>query len=272
MEAIDLSLWQEELCRIGRKVAHSVLEIYQRQFKIECKEDGSYLTEADLLAHDIIVSELSRLTPSLPVLSEESAKIPYGERKQWESYWLVDPLDGTREFVNKRDDFTINIALIEKGQPILGMVYVPVGDLCYVASRESKAYLFIEGRKEILQVNTKPNNEPVIAISFSHADKKTQVFLDAFPKKYHLVRRGSMIKVCLIAEAKADLYPRLGPTSEWDTAAGQCILEAAGGRLTSWDGQALKYNTKESLLNPPFVAYAPSVDACLDFEKESLSS
>ena len=257
---------QDALYQIGKESAAGILEIYQKQFKVQHKEDGSFVTSADLLAHEIISTGLKQLQPSLPVLSEESADVAYSERKQWGSYWLVDPLDGTREFVHRRDDFTINVALIENHTPVLGMVYVPVGDLCYLAAKQQGAYCVRDGEKQTLCVKTEPSGVPTIAVSFSHTGEKTQMFLDSL-KDHRLTRRGSMVKVCLIAEAKADMYPRFGNTYEWDTAAGQCILEEAGGHLTDWRGQALEYNKKDSLLNPPFVAYAPSAAAHIDFSR-----
>ena len=173
---------------------------------------------------------------------------------------MVDPLDGTREFINRRDDFTVNIALIHKNRSILGMVYLPVEDVCYGAFAGGGAWKFEGNSKQAIwaRENLSQDGKPSVAVSFSHAGKETQATLDLIGE-YTLVRRGSMVKCCLIAEGQVDLYPRLGNTCEWDTAAGQCILEEAGGWLVDLSEQPFLYNTRDSIINPPFIAYAPSV-------------
>ena len=253
-------VWLPELREIATVAGNKICEIYKKEFEVKYKSDQSPVTAADLLSHEYITERLEKLTPDLPILSEESGEITFLERQSWESYWLIDPLDGTREFINKRDDFTINIALIHQHRPILGVVHIPVINECYTASVGNGAYKYLaNGSKKKLQVRERLTNEVVAAVSFSHAGGKTQNFLDEIGK-HQLLRRGSMVKCCLIAEGKADIYPRLGSTCEWDTAAGQCILEESGGRLTDWQGEPLRYNTKDSIINPHFVAYAPSVE------------
>lgn len=249
---------------IAALAARRILEIYAEDFSVDRKADGSPVTEADMAAHAIITERLASLRPHLPVLSEESSSIPFAERRSWEAYWLVDPLDGTREFIHRRDDFTVNIALVYQHQSILGMVYVPTESVCYAASAGSGAYRFTQDQAMRLTVRQILVTEPVIAVSAAYLGSKTQAFLERLgPHK--LVRRGSMIKCCLIAEAQADIYPRPSDTYEWDTAAGQCVLEEAGGRLTDWSGQPLRYNTKDSLINLPFIAFTPAAQAHIHF-------
>ncbi len=261
----DLESLLVEVRRIGASAARSIREIYADNFSVDYKQDGSPVTAADKVAHTIITEELAALQPNLPVLSEENSEIPFSERRGWEAYWLVDPLDGTKEFINQRDDFTVNIALIYRHHAILGAVYVPTEESCYAASMGNGAYRFINDQVTSLEARQLPIAEPVVAVSFSHARNKIKDFLRSLgPHK--LLRRGSMIKCCLIAAAEADIYPRLGNTYEWDTAAGQCVLEEAGGRLTDWSGNPFRYNMKDSLINPPFVAFAPSAKARIHFD------
>ena len=254
----DLEALLPRVVAIAEKAAAGVCRIYERGFKVEYKDDHSPLTEADLFAHEMIRDGLAQIEPRLPLLSEESVGIAFSERSTWESYWLVDPLDGTREFVNKRDDFTINIALIHQHRSVLGVVYVPVVQACYMAVMGGGACKReADGAEQAIQVRHDAQGEPVVVVSFSHTGKMTQAFLEKIGR-HRLLRRGSLIKCCLIAEGKADFYPRFGDTCEWDTAAGQCILEEAGGSLTDFSGHPLRYNTKDSLINPPFVASSPA--------------
>ncbi len=254
----DLEALLARVVEIAEEAGAGIRRIYRRDFQVEYKDDRSPLTEADLFSHRTISRELARLEPSLPILSEESADVAFSERRAWERYWLVDPLDGTREFVNRRDDFTVNVALIHRQRPVLGVVYVPVEESCYMATLGSGARKREkDGCERIIRARNDAQGEPVIAVSTSHAGADTEAFLGKIGR-HHLVRRGSLIKCCLIAEGKADFYPRFGKTCEWDTAAGQCILEEAGGALTDFSGKPLLYNTKESLINPPFVACGPA--------------
>ena len=240
---------------VASKASEKIMQVYETAFAVEKKDDKSPVTEADLAANEVISQGLSKLMPELPVLSEEGTSLSYAERKQWSSYWLVDPLDGTREFVKRSDEFAIIIALIEDGKPILGVVMAPALKKVYFASKGNGAYKQ-EANEEPQAIQVRPVTETnlVITGSRSHGASELGQFLERIGE-YELVSMGSALKVCLVAEGKADLYPRFGPTSEWDTAGAQCILEEAGGNLTDADMRPLLYNTKESLLNPNFFAF-----------------
>ena len=240
---------------VSRAAGKAILEIYGQDFAVQHKEDDSPLTQADLASHNHIVAALQELTPQIPVLSEESADIPWEERRQWQRYWLIDPLDGTREFVKRNGEFTVNIALIEEGLPVLGVVHVPVTGTTYFGDIENGAFRQENGAAaEPIQV-TRPCARPLrIAGSRSHAGDSLKQFLARLPE-HTMVSMGSSLKLCLVAEGKADIYPRLGPTSEWDTAAAQAVVEAAGGQVTDTRLQRLRYNQKESLLNPYFLVF-----------------
>jgi len=240
---------------IAKLAGNAILEIYKSaDFGVEIKADDSPLTQADLAAHKIIEKHLLEITPDIPILSEESADIPFSTRKTWQKYWLVDPLDGTKEFIKRNGEFTVNIALIDKHKPVLSVVYVPVQELTYSAALELGA--FKNGKK--IQTR-KPSREiPVVVGSRSHMSVDVQEYLEKLGK-YKLTAMGSSLKFCLVAEGDADLYPRLGLTSEWDTAAAQCIVEQAGGRVVTLDNKALRYNTKDKLLNPYFMVYGDSM-------------
>ncbi|MFN2308944.1 MAG: 3'(2'),5'-bisphosphate nucleotidase CysQ [Gammaproteobacteria bacterium] len=232
-----------------------ILAIYERDFAIEHKDDKSPLTEADMAAHHAIVAGLKALTPPLPVLSEESAQIPFAERRGWTRYWLVDPLDGTREFIKRNGEFTVNIALIEDGRAVLGVVYVPVPRLSYFACAGGGAFKQPAGQApQAIHARALTGGPVVVAGSRSHCGDSLGRFLENLGP-YELLSMGSALKSCLVAEGRADIYPRLGPTSEWDTAAAQCVVEEAGGRVTGLDMQPLRYNTKDSLLNPQFFVF-----------------
>jgi 3'(2'), 5'-bisphosphate nucleotidase len=249
----ELSQWLPQVIKIAHQAGHAIVEIYNQDFNIEHKDDKSPLTEADMAAHHIIVDSLEAMTPTIPVLSEESASIPYAERSGWSRYWLVDPLDGTREFIKRNGEFTVNIALIENGQAIMGVIVVPVTGKCFYACRGQGAYRVKEGGKAAaIQVRKLNPDNIKIAGSRSHAGERLKVFLDKVGH-HELVSMGSSLKSCLVAEGRADIYPRLGLTSEWDTAAAQAIVEEAGGQITTLDMKQLQYNTKDSLLNPEFL-------------------
>lgn len=239
-------------CDIARDAGRRILDVYERGFTVEQKEDRSPLTEADRAAHEIICARLETLTPDVPVLSEESAKVDYEKRADWKRFWLVDPLDGTKEFINRNGEFTVNIALIEGHRPVLGVVYVPVTGLTYYAAAGHGAFKQ-KGECEVQAIKTRRFNggKPIVVASRSHAGPETEAFLKNLGE-HDVVSMGSAIKLCLVAEGTADVYPRLGPTMEWDTAAAQCVVEAAGGRVTDLKRQPLAYN-KPSLLNPFFM-------------------
>ena len=231
----------------------AILDIYRQDFSVETKGDDSPLTAADLASHRILVEGLQALTPDVPVLSEESAQLPWSTRQAWTRYWLVDPLDGTREFIKKNGEFTVNIALIENGEAVLGVVYAPALDYLLHAERGVGAFLR-DGERDIAILTRTPAEAPLrVAASRSHLDERTAAALQRMGEveRFGL---GSSLKFCRIAEGRVDVYPRFGPTSEWDTAAGQCVLECAGGAVLRLDGSRLSYNTKDSLLNPDFIA------------------
>jgi len=249
----ELSEWLPQVIEISHQAGDAIVEIYNREFDIEHKDDKSPLTEADMAAHHIIVDGLEAMTPDIPVLSEESASVPYAERSQWRRYWLVDPLDGTREFIKRNGEFTVNIALIEDGQAIMGVIVVPVSGQCFYACRGQGAYSVARGGvAERIHVRQLDPGNMRIAGSRSHAGERLKIFL-VNVGDHELVSMGSSLKSCLVAQGQADIYPRLGPTSEWDTAAAQAIVEEAGGMIVTLDMKQLRYNTKDSLLNPEFL-------------------
>jgi 3'(2'), 5'-bisphosphate nucleotidase len=258
----DLAELARGCCAIARTAGHAILDIYHSDFDVERKQDNSPLTAADLAAHRAIVDGLHVLTPQIPVLSEESAvQVPWSERRQRVRYWLVDPLDGTREFVKRNGEFTVNIALIEDHRPVLGVVFAPVLDEMFWAWRGGHAFGQYEQSGKV-ELRTRSRATPlVVAGSRSHADPRTLAALDKLGP-HELKPLGSSLKFCRAAQGQVDLYIRYGLTSEWDTAAGQCVLEQAGGGVTLTSGEVLRYNTKESLLNPDFVAFG---DASVDW-------
>ncbi len=207
-----------------------------------------------MAAHHSIVNGLTALTPNIPILSEEDAEIPYEKRQQWDQYWLVDPLDGTREFINRNGEFTVNIALIKKQSPILGVIYAPVSGICYYATKGTGAFKLEDGKIQAISVQKASFDKVRVGGSRSYLDQSLRFFLSNLAS-YELTKMGSSLKSCLVAEGKLDIYPRLGPTSEWDTAAAQCIVEEAGGFITTTDMKPLRYNTKDSLLNPHFFVF-----------------
>lgn len=242
----------------AEKAGHAILQIYNSaDFGIESKSDDSPLTKADLAAHHIIVKELKEITPDIPVLSEESTDLSFDVRKKWKKYWLVDPLDGTKEFIKKNGEFTVNIALIEEGMPVLSVVYVPVTDISYTAAKGYGAFKKCGNLRSQINTHKPARNIPIVVGSRSHVSQDVQDYLVKLGD-HEMTAMGSSLKFCLVAEGKADLYPRLGLTSEWDTAAAQCIVEQAGGAVVTMDNQALLYNTKDSLLNPYFMVYGDS--------------
>lgn len=254
----------EKVVAMAKAAGAAIVQVYSTEFSVALKEDDSPLTHADLAAHHVIVSALNALTPHIPILSEESEIVDFEIRSQWTQYWLIDPLDGTREFVKRNGEFTVNIALINNNSAVLGVVYAPVTELSYFASRGHGAYKQLKNEVPIA-IHTKLLNpeQPIIAGSRSHTDEKMQRFMrnlethlksaygDAKPE---LISMGSSLKICLVAEGVADVYPRLGPTYEWDTAAAHCILNEAGGDVVDAESTSLTYNTKPSLLNPCFFA------------------
>ena len=246
---------------IAVEAGEAILEIYARDFEVMEKADQSPLTEADMRAHRLIVAALEELTPGIPVLSEESAEIPWSTRRDWGTYWLVDPLDGTKEFVKKNGEFTVNIALIEDHRPVLGVVHAPAIERIYSAAAGVGAFVQAgeEDRPEPIRVRPHSAGRTWKVVgSRSHPGGKLAAFLEALGD-HEMVAMGSSLKLCLVAAGEADVYPRLGPTSEWDTAAAQAVVEQAGGRVIDTDMQPLRYNAKEALLNPHFIVDAGGV-------------
>jgi len=240
---------------LAKQAGEKILEIYNTEFSVEEKDDKSPLTAADMASHNAIVAGLTVLTPDIPVLSEESAKIPYQERASWQTYWLIDPLDGTKEFIKRNGEFTVNIALIHDGVPVLGVVYVPVSGVTYAACEGQGAIKETPGEGE-QPINVRKLADGPVAVvgSRSHQGESLKAFLDKLGD-HEIVSMGSSLKICLVAEGVADVYPRLGLTSEWDTAAAHCVVEQAGGSLTDLEMNRLRYNTKDSLLNPFFFVF-----------------
>jgi 3'(2'), 5'-bisphosphate nucleotidase len=249
---MDYCAWLESVEGIAVDAGREILQIYQRDFAVEQKGDGSPLTEADRAAHRLILARLRELSPDIPILSEESVAVEYETRAGWEVFWLVDPLDGTREFVKRNGEFTVNIALIDGHEPVLGVVHVPVSGVSYLACRGHGAFKREPGEAlHPIHVRPLPDDRLTVVASRSHAGDSLKAALERLGS-HDTVSMGSSLKLCLVAEGRADLYPRLGPTSEWDTAAAQCVVEVAGGRVIDLDNRPLRYN-KESILNPYFI-------------------
>lgn len=252
----------DQVIAISHQAGEKIMEIYQRDFDVEQKSDQSPLTEADLAAHHCIVDGLKAIS-DLPVLSEESANIAWAERSQWQRYWLVDPLDGTKEFIKKNGEFTVNIALIDGGKPVFGVVHAPVLQQTYVGMAGEGARKLVKGVWTNISPKAHQHGEIWrIVGSRSHQSPEIQSFLDSLDGECELLAMGSSLKLCLVAEGAAHYYPRLGPTSEWDTGAAQAVVEAAGGKVTviedlsqarQQDAKALRYNQQESVLNPYFL-------------------
>jgi len=236
---------------IAKKAGIAIMEIYRKDFSVEYKEDNSPITEADLKANQIICSSLTKLYPTIPIMSEENNEIAYEIRKNWEYYWCIDPIDGTKEFVKKNGEFTINIALIYKTTPVLGVVYIPVTEDLYKAKKGEGG--FKNGVKIPL---TRDDNLYIIAISNSHLTQEYQKFVEKISsiKEKKVVRKGSSLKLCMVASGEVDIYPRLAPCMEWDTAAADAIIRESGKLICQFtNNKPLIYN-KKNLLNPYFIA------------------
>jgi 3'(2'), 5'-bisphosphate nucleotidase len=254
MPTPDLQALREPLIALAHDAASRIMAVYAHAFEVEQKDDLSPLTAADLAAHHCIVAGLERLTPDIPVLSEESAEdVPTLMRRQWSRLWLVDPLDGTREFVKRNGEFTVNIALIDAGIPILSVVQAPVTGVVWHAQRGVGAFRR-DGDHEVTLHSRRPAIVPLrVAVSRSHRDPRTDALLQRMGPTQPM-SLGSSLKFCELAEGGMDVYPRFGPTSEWDTAAGQCVLEAAGGIVVDPRGRPLRYNQRDTVLNGDFLA------------------
>jgi 3'(2'), 5'-bisphosphate nucleotidase len=247
-----------DVLALAQDAGVAIMQIYGTDFAVEHKDDHSPLTAADRAAHRIICEGLAKLTPDIPVLSEESdaATHAFETRRDWGRLWLVDPLDGTREFVSRNGEFTVNIALIEAHKPILGMVLAPALSLAYFGAVGHGCWRTgTDSTTNVVHALSPARSEPIVVGSRSHRGESLDRMLDQLGP-HELKPIGSSLKFCLIADGSADFYPRLGPTSEWDTAAGQAVLESAGGRVIDLEsGDDLRYNARPSLLNPHFVAF-----------------
>lgn len=249
----------QAILAIARAAGEEILKVYRSDFDFETKGDGSPLTIADQRAHQLIEARLQELTPEIPVLSEESVEEVGKQRLEWSRYWLVDPLDGTREFIKKNGEFTVNIALIEDQRPCAGVVYAPVLEVMYFAE-EGRGAWKQEGNAPAERIRTRPLDRGRVEVvaSRSHMSAEVGEFVKALElagTEVQLLSMGSSLKLCLVAEGSADVYPRLGPTSEWDTAAAHCVVEAAGGQVLDCDLRPLRYS-KPNILNPWFMVIA----------------
>ncbi|WP_424947701.1 3'(2'),5'-bisphosphate nucleotidase CysQ [Candidatus Spongiihabitans sp.] len=247
----------EKTLDIAIEAGQQILSVYETEFEVEIKEDGSSVTLADQRAHELIEGALQKLDAIIPVMSEESSQEVFDERVNWRKFWLVDPLDGTKEFIKRSGEFTVNIALIENGAPILGVVHAPARDISHFAATGVGAFKQ-EGNQSMsaIKVREMRANGAIMVASRSHSGAEVARFrhnLEQAVGHVEVASMGSSLKICLVAEGGADIYPRLRPTCEWDTAAAQCVLEVAGGQITDLNGQRLKYN-KPDILNPWFLA------------------
>lgn len=248
LKSIDL----EKIVDITTEAGSSIMEIYQKNFTIEYKDDKSPLTEADTKANEIICSSLEKLYPNIPIMSEENKQTEYETRKNWEYYWCIDPIDGTKEFIKKNDEFTVNIALIHKNTPVLGVVYAPAIDEMYKAKKGTGA--FKNNQKLPLYINTQPEKKLSVVASKSHLSEETQEFIDNLKtESIEQISKGSSLKLCMVAEGIADIYPRLAPTMEWDTAAADAIVRESGKMTFQFESNKQMIYNKENLLNPYFI-------------------
>ncbi len=260
---IDILLLKKllpEVIDIAKKAGKEIIETAERDINIEHKNDNTPVTNADLAANELIVNSLSKLDGCFNVLSEESEVIDFAQREKWQTYWLVDPLDGTREFIEDNGEYSVNIALIHNNHAILGVIYAPLHGLTYYAYKGSGAYK-VDGinSAERICVQSKRRTPVIVTCGNNQPGKE----FEAFVKKIggvEFLAMGSSLKSCLVADGSADIYARLGPTSEWDTAAAQCIVEEAGGAIMDTNMQPLSYNTKDSLLNPYFFVFGDKTE------------
>ena len=238
---------------IAKEAGKAITEIYNSDFDYQLKKDSSPITAADNLSHNIITDRLKILTPEIPILSEENCDIPYKIRSQWTQYWLVDPLDGTKEFIKKNGEFTVNIALIDNNSPIFGIIHIPASNETYWGSKGNGSFCSNKNN-DVKQIYVSRNHQNPIRLvaSRSHPSEMLNDLLEKIID-YEIIEVGSSIKFCLIASGQADCYPRFGLTSEWDTAAGEAIVCYAGGRVVTAKGNSMNYNTKKDYLNPNFI-------------------
>tara|TARA_R110002050_G_scaffold77846_2_gene166028 strand:- start:783 stop:1583 length:801 start_codon:yes stop_codon:yes gene_type:complete len=246
----------QQIVLLAKQAGEAIMQVYaQTDLQIEVKQDDSPVTAADIASHNVIIAGLKQHFADIAVMSEEDADISWAERQTWQTYWLIDPLDGTKEFIKRNGEFTVNIALIHQGQAIAGVVYAPVLDKCYSGIVGQGAWLEHNGTTSILDIRQRPlQTPPVVVGSRSHISPDVAAYLQTIGE-HQMLSVGSSLKFCMVAEGQADVYPRLGLTSEWDTAAAQAVLESAGGKVVEYPAlTALQYNQKENILNPYFIA------------------
>lgn len=254
MTQVELADLLAAVVKLAQRAGDAILSVYSKQFEVTQKSDQSPLTLADLRSHEIITQGLRELTPELPVLSEEASDIPYEQRAKWTRYWLVDPLDGTKSFIRREGEFTVNIALIEHGKPVAGIIDIPVARETYYGVVGKGAWrLHDGGAAEKISTREPDGSGYAAVVSMSHLDPKTSAFLAPLSVTER-VSASSSLKFCRVAEGIADIYPRFGPTMEWDTAAGHAIVEAAGGRVETPDGEPFRYH-KPDFRNGPFIVW-----------------
>ena len=248
-----------DICNISIRAGNEILKYYTDDIEVTHKDDLSPLTKADLASNNIIIDSLNSLDTNIPILSEESL-VNWETRKNWNKYWLVDPLDGTKEFIKKNGEFTVNIALIENNNPILGVIFAPAKSLIYFAQKGYGSFtentsVELNSLDEATQISVFKQSDPVRIIgSRSHSNNSFTTWVNEKFPNAQIIQAGSSLKFCLIADGNADIYPRFGPTSEWDIAAGHIILNEAGGKILTLDNKEIFYNQKESVLNPEFIA------------------
>ena len=252
-----ISLDQEyvkKLIKISKRAGDAIMDIYESEFDVNFKSDQSPLTKADILSNKIICQSLEKITPDVPILSEESSDIPYHERSKWNQYWLIDPLDGTKEFIKRNNEFTVNIALIRNNRPVFGVIHAPALDQTFWGSKSFGSFMMNKDGI-VNKIYTKTKDADVIRVvsSRSHKSERDLLFLDAIGK-FENSAVGSSLKLCYLANGSADIYPRYGRTSEWDIAAGDAILSFAGGIILGADRKIIQYNIRESLINDSFIA------------------
>ncbi|QDG53595.1 3'(2'),5'-bisphosphate nucleotidase CysQ [Persicimonas caeni] len=252
-----------QVVELAERAGEAIMEIYETaDFETQYKEDESPLTAADLAAHRVLVEGLQKLTPDVPVLSEESKGISYEERRDWGDFWLVDPLDGTKEFIKRNGEFTVNVALIRRDEPVMGVVHAPALETSYYAVKELGAFKRTADGEESIETSREVQPPLTVVVSRSHLRERDEQFIEQLRARYDEVElspTGSALKLCLVAEGTADVYPRFGPTMEWDIGAAQCVVEQAGGVVLTEEGEPLRYNKKQ-LVNPFFIARTPAVE------------
>lgn len=241
---------------LAKRAGREIIEVSAQTIDVQTKSDHTPVTNADLAASQLIIEGLQAITADLPVLSEESPDLPFSERQSWQRYWLVDPLDGTREFIDNNGEYSINIALIDRHEVILGVIYAPVQGVLYYACKGQGAWKIDHvNAPRAIHVCARARQPLIVTCGNNcHLDPRYEHFIHKLGE-VQFFAMGSSLKSCLVADGSADLYARLGPTSEWDTAAAQCIVEEAGGQLTDTSLKPLRYNTRDSLLNPDFLVF-----------------